>query len=262
MDVRTYNRPMSSGSFKDYFSGHAADYSRFRPGAYPAAMFEALAALAPDREYAWDCATGNGQAALGLAELFARVEATDASEKQLGAAQPHPKIHYAVAPAEHSGLPDRSMALVTVAQALHWFDLASFYAEVRRVTKPQGLLACSCYMRCTVDPGVDEATERLYNGILGDTYWPPERKHVERGYADLSFPFTEVVLPRFDMEMRWTLEGYVGYLRSWSATQNYLKKNGKDPLELVGEELLRAWGDPKTARPVRWPMTIRAGWVD
>ncbi len=252
---------MGANSFKDHFSGHAADYSKYRPGAYPAGMFKALAALAPDRGCVWDCATGNGQAALGLAGLFDRVEATDASDKQIAAATPHPKVHYAVATAEASGLPDRSVALVTVAQALHWFDLPKFYAEVRRVAKPQGLLACSCYMRCTVDAGVDAVTERLYSGILGDAYWPPERKHVERGYADLPFPFTEIELPRFQMEVQWTLESYVGYLRSWSATQNYIKKNGSDPLERVGDELLKAWGDPKTARAVLWPMTIRAGYI-
>ena len=252
---------MPQGSFKDYFSGHAADYSRYRPGAYPAALFEALAALAPDRGCVWDCGTGNGQAALGLAELFEKVEATDASDKQIAAATPHPRIHYAVAPAEASGLPEQSVALVTVAQALHWFDLPRFYAEVRRVAKPQALLACACYANCTVDPGVDAAMARLYDGILGDAYWPPERKHVERGYADLPFPFPEVALPRFHMQMQWDLEAYVGYLRSWSATQNYIKKNGQDPLEWVGEELLQAWGDPKRTRFVQWPIFVRAGWV-
>ena len=252
---------MSAKAFKDHFSGHAADYSRYRPGAYPAGMFKALAALAPDRECVWDCATGNGQAALGLVELFDRVEATDASDKQIAAAVPHPKIHYAVAPAEASGLPDQSVALITVAQSLHWFDLPKFYAEVRRVAKPQALLACCCYMHCSVSPAVDAAMQRLYEGILGDAYWPPERKHVERGYADLPFPFPEIELPRFNMEVQWSLEGYVGYLRSWSATQAYIKKNGQDPVELVGEELLKAWRDPKTVRPVRWAMTIRAGYI-
>jgi SAM-dependent methyltransferase len=252
---------MRMPSFKDHFSGHAVDYSRYRPGAYPDAMFKALAALSPDRECVWDCATGNGQAALGLAAHFARVEATDASGKQIAAAVQHPRIRYTVAPAEQSGLADGSVALIAVAQALHWFDLAAFYAEVRRVAKPGAVLACSCYMRCSVDGGVDAATERLYNGILGDAYWPPERKHVERGYADLDFPFTEIALPGFHMEVQWTLEAYVGYLRSWSATQAYLKKNGTDPLELVGEELLQGWGDPATTRRVLWPMTIRAGWV-
>jgi len=252
---------MSANTFKDPFSGHASDYSKYRPGAYPAALFKALAALAPDRETVWDCATGNGQAALGLAEHFARVEATDASDKQIAAATPHPKVHYSVAPAEASGLADHSVSLVTVAQALHWFDLPRFYAEVRRVAKPEAVLACTCYMRCSVSPDVDAATERLYNGILGDAYWPPERKHVENAYRDLDFPFTRIDLPLFHMEVRWTLEAYVGYLRSWSATQNYIKKNGKDPLELVGDELLAGWGDPAAARDVRWPMTTLVGWI-
>jgi SAM-dependent methyltransferase len=253
---------MAQGAFKDYFSGHAADYSRYRPGAYPAGMFKALAALAPDRGCAWDCGTGNGQAALGLAELFDRVEATDASDKQIASATPHPKIYYAVAPAEASGLPDKSVALITVAQALHWFDLPRFYAEARRVAKPQALLACSCYMHCTVSPAVNAAMQQLYEGILGDAYWPPERKHVERGYADLDFPFPEIELPRFKMEVQWPLEGYVGYLRSWSATQNYIKKNGQDPVELIGETLLKAWGDPNTVRPVCWAITNRGGYIN
>ncbi|HEY3644075.1 MAG TPA: class I SAM-dependent methyltransferase, partial [Gammaproteobacteria bacterium] len=233
---------MTATTFKDHFSGHAVDYSRYRPGAYPAGMFRALAALAPDRGCAWDCATGNGQAALGLAERFDHVEATDASDKQIAAAVPNPKIRYSVAPAEASGLPDSGVSLINVAQALHWFDLPKFYAEVRRVAQPQAVLACSCYMNCTVEPGVDKVMEHLYEGVLGDAYWPPERKHVERGYADLDFPFPEIELPRFNMQVRWDFANYVGYLRSWSATQNYLKKNGKDPLGLVGEELMKAWG--------------------
>lgn len=254
--------PMAQASFKDHFSGHAADYSRYRPDAYPAAMFKALAALSPDRERAWDCATGNGQAAVGLAEFFDSVEATDASDRQIAVAAPHPSIRYSVAPAERSGLPDQSVALVSVAQALHWFDLPRFYAEVRRVAKPRALLACVCYMRCSVNCEVDAATERLYNDILGDAYWPPERKHVERGYSDLPFPFTEVEVPRFQMEVQWNLEGYIGYLRSWSATQSYIKKNGADPLRLIGDELLQGWGQPNVTRSVLWPMTVRAGWID
>ena len=252
---------MAEPTFKDHFSGHASDYSRYRPGAYPAALFKALAALAPDLECVWDCATGNGQAALGLAGHFQRVEATDASDKQIAAAAAHPKIHYGVAPAEASGLQDRSVALVTVAQALHWFDLPRFYAEVRRVAKPEAVLACSCYMRCSVNAGVDAATERLYNGILGDAYWPPERKHVENAYRDLAFPFTRIVLPNFHMQVHWTLEAYVGYLRSWSATQNYIKRNGTDPLEFVGDDLLGSWGDPAAPREVRWPLTTLVGWI-
>jgi hypothetical protein len=149
-----------------------------------------------------------------------------------------------------------------VAQALHWLDLSRFYAEARRVAKPQGLLACWSYGRSVITPEVDAATERLYTGILGDEYWPPERRHVESGYRDLAFPFTGIELPAFYMRLDWSLETYVGYLRSWSATQAYIKKNGQDPVELIGEELMGAWGDTAASRPVHWPLTILAGWID
>lgn len=252
---------MSVTSFKDHFSGHAADYSRYRPSSYPDGLYKALAALAPDLGKAWDCATGNGQAALGLAAHFHRVDATDASAKQIEAAQSHPNVHYATAPAEASGLPDGAVSLVTVAQALHWFDLPKFYPEVRRVTKPQAIIACWCYMHCRVTPAVDAVTLRLYEDILGDDYWPPERKHVETAYRDLDFPFTRIELPAFRLEVRWDLEHYAGYLKSWSATQNYIKQNGKNPLGLVGDDLMKAWGDPAAVRDVRWPITTLVGWV-
>ena len=56
-------------SFKDRFSGHAAEYALYRPH-YPKELFQYLASLAPNRDAAWDCATGNGQAAEMLAEYF------------------------------------------------------------------------------------------------------------------------------------------------------------------------------------------------
>lgn len=251
---------MAQNAFKDHFSNHASDYQRYRP-TYPAALFRALAAVAPDREWAWDCATGNGQAALGLAEHFHHVEATDASAQQIAAAQPHPNVHYSVAPAEASGLPEHRASLITVAQALHWFDASRFYDEARRVAKPGAVLACWSYGRCTVSPGVDAATERLYSGILGDAYWPPERKHVETGYRDLPFPFTEMELPVFHMQVQWDLGAYVGYLRSWSATQAFVKRNSRDPLAEIEEELTAGWGVPERPQTVRWPLSMRAGWV-
>jgi len=88
-------------SFKDHFSKQAADYARFRPR-YPREMFEYLGRIAPSRALAWDCATGNGQAAVGLAAVFERVIATDASEKQIANAEPHERVEYRVAPAEES----------------------------------------------------------------------------------------------------------------------------------------------------------------
>ena len=251
---------MAEPGFKDHFSGHAGQYTRYRPS-YPQDLFRSLAALAPDLECAWDCATGNGQAALGLAAHFSRVEATDASARQIAEAVVHPRVHYSVAPAETCGLSDGSVSLVCVAQAMHWFDLEGFYAEARRVARPEAVLAACTYESCSVTPEVDRITGGLYSGVLG-AYWPPERRHVELGYRDLPFPFTEIQVPAFHMQADWTLEHYLGYLRTWSAVQAYIKKNGSDPVQDIETELAKAWEGAAMVRSVRWPLNLRVGWID
>ncbi|NJN88139.1 MAG: class I SAM-dependent methyltransferase [Leptolyngbyaceae cyanobacterium SL_7_1] len=128
---------MANPTFKDHFSDHAQNYAKYRPG-YPTVLFDYLATLVERPEVAWDCATGNGQAALGLAAHFPTVYATDASAEQIAHAFPHERIHYRVASAESSGLANCSVDLVTVGLALHWFDRERFYQEVQRVVKPGG----------------------------------------------------------------------------------------------------------------------------
>jgi SAM-dependent methyltransferase len=251
---------LNTGAFKDHFSGHAGSYTRYRP-AYPEGLFRCLAALTEEHASAWDCATGNGQAALGLTPWYARVEATDASAQQIAEAAPHPNVRYSVASAEASGLPDASADLITVAQALHWFDFERFYAEARRVAKPHAVLAAWSYELCQVTPEVDRVMEHLYASKL-ESYWPPERRHVENAYRDIPFPFTEISLPAFRMQAGWTLEHFLGYIRTWSAVRAYIGKNGRDPVEEMEADLTKAWGDATTAREIVWPLNTLAGWID
>lgn len=247
---------MNPSVFQDHFSGHAADYRRHRP-AYPDALFAWLADLAPRRASAWDCATGNGQAALGLVEFFAAVSATDASARQIAAAAPHPRVRYRVAPAEDSGLAAGSVDLITVAQALHWFRFEAFFAEARRVLRPGGVLAAWGYGLMRIAPAVDGVVERLYRDIVGP-HWPPERHYLEAQYRTLPFPWAEIPVPEFTMTQRWTLAQLLGYLGTWSAVRRYRKQTGRDPLALVGEELGQAWGT-EAARPITWPLYLRVG---
>jgi len=244
-------------SFKDHFSGHANIYASFRPG-YPEALFDFVSSLPERHALAWDCATGNGQAAVDLAERFDRVIATDASGPQLEHAIPHPKIEYRQAPAEASGLPDGSVDLLTVATAVHWFDFDRFYAEANRVLAPGGALAVWAYNLPRVSPEMDEIIDRLGHGIV-QTCWPPERRWVDDDYRDLPFPFAEVEVPRLWIEERWNLGRFLHYIGTWSATQRYRKENGSDPRDLVRGEMERAWGDPDAERAIRWPIMMRAG---
>ncbi len=241
-------------SFRDHFSGHADLYALARPS-YPDELFAWLAAATPHQRLALDVGTGNGQAAVALAQRFDEVVATDASEEQVALARPHPKVRYAARPADQSGLPDQSVDLLTVAQAYHWFDAGSFHQEARRVLRPGGVIAVWCYEIFSVDDAFDEAVAELYHGTLGSD-WPPERRHIESGYETLPWPWPREPSPSFTMTATWRLEGVLAYLRSWSATQRHLRRTGVDAVTAHEPALRRAWRAADEQRLVSWPLRL------
>jgi SAM-dependent methyltransferase len=247
----------SQMTFKDHFSVQAADYAKFRP-TYPDELFAFLARVAPAHHLAWDCATGNGQAAAALAARFDRVIATDASARQIANAKPAQGIEYRMARADESGIEAASVDLVTVAQALHWFDLNTFYAEAKRVLRPGGVLAVWGYNLLQIAPDIDTIVNRFYDEIVGP-FWPPERRLIENGYEHLPFPFQELDAPRFEMTTRWSLDQLLGYLWTWSATQRFMAAKKIDPIALIASDLQAAWGPNQTERKVVWPLTLRIG---
>jgi ubiquinone/menaquinone biosynthesis C-methylase UbiE len=247
-------------AFPDHFSTTAASYANFRPS-YPRALFEWLASVTPDRRNAWDCGTGSGQAALGLADHFAHIVATDPSAAQLAHASRHPAVSYAAMPAEHSALANGSVSLVTVAQALHWFDQPAFYAEARRVLVAGGVLAVWSYGLLTLHDLALDAVIRRFHGETVGAYWPPERRLVDEGYRALELPFAPVEAPPVAMEAEWSLEQLAGYLSTWSAVQRARAATGTDPLTGVVAALRAEWGPARAARPVAWPLSLRVGRV-
>ena len=243
--------------FKDHFSGHAVEYAKFRPH-YPDEMFEYLASVSPQRELAWDCATGNGQAAVGLARHFDSVTATDASAQQIESAEPNDRISYRVAPAEASGIDSASVDLILVAQALHWFDIDRFFTEAKRVLKEDGVLAISSYKILEIAPEIDAIIWNFYCKTTGP-FWPPERELVETDYKDIKFPFAELPPICFEIRARWNLDHLAGYLRTWSATQKFIAARGFDPVDSLVEELRALWKNPEQVREIKWPLLLRVG---
>ncbi|MEX0963410.1 MAG: class I SAM-dependent methyltransferase [Pseudohongiellaceae bacterium] len=244
-------------AFKDHFSAHAQAYAQARPG-YPAQLFEFLGSQCSSHETAWDCATGNGQAALSLAKIFDRVIASDGSAEQLQQAEAADNIEYRQVTAETPFLEAHSCDLVTVAQALHWFASDKFFDNVRSCLKPEGRFAAWCYGVQQICTPVDAVVATLYEEILG-AYWPPERQLVENRYRDISFPFETSVIERFSLSLDWNLAQLCSYITSWSALQRYSRHNGTDPLQLVREALVAAWGDAEQVRRVNWPLTLILG---
>ena len=241
-------------SFKDHFSRQASTYAKFRPD-YPEELYAFIAGQCPSHHLAWDCGTGNGQAALGLARHFDKVIATDPSSAQIENATPHPKVEYRVGSAEHSNLPDASCDLITVAQALHWFDHPAFFAEAKGVLKPGGLLAPWCYTLFRSNPAIDAVILEFYEGTIGP-WWPAERSHIDHAYETIPFPDTPRQHHEFTIHLEWDLDQMIGYLRSWSATQRYIKDQQSNPLPQVREELANIWGVPKTQHAIEIPIHL------
>lgn len=244
---------------KDLFSQQAAIYARYRP-VYPRELFDYILSFVTHRTEAWDCATGNGQAAVELANHFDHITATDHSEKQLQQAIPHPKITYQLAGIENTGLPDDSFDLVTVAQAYHWFDFEAFHREVVRVAKPAAIVAIWGYSLIqSNEPDLQVLIHRFYKEKTGP-YWDAERKYVDDHYTTVSFPYQELPARSFQINMQWTKADLVGYLNTWSSVQHFIKANGYNPVDEFAPTLSTVWADDES-RSFSFPLFLRLGQV-
>jgi SAM-dependent methyltransferase len=244
-------------NFEDHFSKHSEQYAQYRPQ-YPNEIYAYLASIAPGHTLAWDCGTGNGQAAVGLAKYFDKVYATDASAEQIALAYTHNKVDYRVEHAEHVSLSASSTDLVTVAVAVHWFNFEEFYREVKRVLNPEGILAVWTYYVTEISPEIDQLVFRYYAEIVKD-FWPERIRYLDERYQTIPFPFDEIAPPSFVMEINWNLIQFAGFLNSWSATQRYQAQMGHHPLEIIWPKLTVAWGDESKPRLIRWPLHFRIG---
>ncbi|HEX7033246.1 MAG TPA: class I SAM-dependent methyltransferase [Nitrososphaera sp.] len=255
-------------SRKDLFSKQSKEYANSRP-TYPRALFEYIISLVGEKNLAWDCATGNGQAAIALADYFKQVVASDISAKQIENSQQRSNISYRIFPAEKTPLGDNSVDLITVAQALHWFDFDQFYSEAKRVLKKKsgesgrgGIIAAWAYGLHSISPEIDKISFRLYEGILGDRYWAPERKYVEAKYETIPFPFEQVSAPQFQIELNWNMLDLVNYFHSWSSVQKFMEKNKYDPVSDILDSLEDAWGGKHRVnekKKVVWPLYVKLG---
>ena len=245
-----------SAVFQDHFSGLARRYADFRPR-YPGALFDYLATRATRDQLVWDCACGSGQATIDLAARFEKIIATDGSAQQIASAPRCDNVEYRVALADQSGLEDGSIGLVTIAQALHWFNDKDFFAEVERVLKPGGTLAAWVYGTSQIEgDGMDAIVQDYYAKVVRP-YWPPEWRFIEGRYRAIRLPFPEIRTPSFRMEELWRLDQLLGYFSSWSATTRFVEATGRDPIEPLRHNLAMVWREPERARRVVWPLTVR-----
>src|SRR5690606_11687717 len=245
-------------SFKDNFSKQAEIYSKFRP-IYPKELFEYLQTLTIEHKFAWDCGTGNGQSAIQLANFYENVYATDPSEEQIKNAVYNPKIDYKVEKAEHPSLNDHSVDLVTVAQAVHWFDFDKFYYQVKRVLKPNGIIAVWAYGIPNVSEELNSIIKNFHDNIIGE-FWLPENRLIDKEYSSIPFPFDIITnAPTFYIQKEVSLTELLGHFRSWSATQKYIDRYGSNPIEELEPKLTKYWQNEEDKKEISWKLILKVG---
>lgn len=245
--------------FKDHFSKHADAYARFRPG-YPQELFAYLSSLTPDHLLAWDCGTGNGQSAIQLVEFFDQVYASDPSPQQLKNAFKHERIAYRSEPAEAPlALEDHSVDMITVAQALHWFEFDAFYFQVKRVLKSKGVIAAWAYGLPQINPAIDQLLREFHDDTVG-AFWLAENKMIDANYSSIPFPFEEVLAPDFYITQYASLFELMGHVSTWSATQKYILQHRENPVNALTEKLMEHWLDsPEIKKKITWKLILKIG---
>jgi ubiquinone/menaquinone biosynthesis C-methylase UbiE len=241
---------------KDNFSIQSDGYNQFRP-TYPEELLVEVLGHVQQKERCWDCATGNGQIAIVLAEHFQEVMASDISDAQLSKASARNNIRYINCRAEETGFEDDTFDLVTVGQAVHWFDHHHFNEEVRRVAKPEGVIALIGYGLLYVEPKFDELFMKFYEETLGG-YWDPERKHIDSHYQSIPFPFDPIPLTKeYSIDVNWNLGQLQGYLQTWTSVNKYVAMNKVDPVISFIEELEQnqVW-NRNEVKQVRFPLFV------
>lgn len=239
---------------KDNFSHNPPDYYRYRPG-YPAELFQFLETKLSGFENSWDCGTGTGQVALQLSALFKKVYATDISVSQLSHAGNKENIQYSVQAAEETNFEPDIFDLITVGQAIHWFDFEKFYNEVYRTMKQEGMIAVMGYGLLQTNKESQNVILELYHNIIGQ-FWDPERKFIDENYSTIPFPFREIRTPKFEFKVLWSLDHLTGYLKTWSAVKHYIDKVGYDPVDPIIPELRKTFGEEGE---VTFPILLRVG---
>jgi hypothetical protein len=246
---------------RETFSVASDGYASSRPQ-YPAELFAWVASQCKGRAAAWDCATGNGQAALGLAPHFERVEATDISPEQIGHAFPAANVFYSVQAAEMTKFPTASFDLVAVAQALHWFDFKRFWAEVRRTAKRNAFFCAWGYAWFECDPELEAALFTPIRQVL-EPYWASENGIIWRGYrsADILFPFQRMEAPSFAIQLDWNIQTILRHIGTWSAYKRAMTDPKTAPLIADIEQSSAAQFRSSGPIHLRVPLLVVAGYV-
>lgn len=244
---------------KDYFSSVSNEYQKFRPH-YPPELFNFIYSHVKNFEAAWDCGTGNGQAAVELSKKFKEVTASDFSIKQIQHAFIRDNIQYHNLRSEETEFPDSYFDLITAAQSVHWFNFEKYFNEVKRTGKNGSIIAVWGYGLPEIEKEINILILNFYENILKD-FWDERRIHVEKKYKSIPFPFNEIPSPEFNMKTKWTFENFCGFIKSWSSVNTYIKLKKEDPTKEFFIKLSGLW-EKEENKEINFPIFLRIGKIE
>lgn len=205
---------------QERFTGRVDAYRRFRPG-YPVevvALLRRECGLEADTSVV-DVAAGTGLLTEILLNAGFAVTAIEPNAEMRAVCseleRKYAKLRCAPGTAEATGLPDSAANLITVGQAMHWFDLERTRREFARILRPGGWCAVVYNDRRMGGDPFHDGYERLLREF-GIDYAQVQRQHIEGERLREFFAPAEMRRAVFAHEQRFTLEGLMGRLLSSS----------------------------------------------
>ncbi len=242
---------------KSTFSYDPSHYTNYRPQ-YPKELFEFLSKKSTSPKMVLDCGSGSGQATEGLSRIFEHVIAVDASNELLSKAKKLSNVTYIQSLCEKLPLASNSIDLICVAQAIHWFQLETFYEEVKRILKPGGIIAVFCYNQATISTKVDEIVANIYEQVKSNENITIERQYVYDAYETLPFPFKKILSPSFKMTVRWNYNQWLEYMKTWPSILEYEKKFNINLVENSKLAIRHAW-ENEDEKEITWSIYLKVG---
>jgi len=199
------------------YTTKAEKYARYRWDYAPAAISALFSMVGlTDQTVIADLGAGTGiltKHFVGKAKLVYALEPGEAMRAQLEKTLAgHPLCQISDRRAEQTGLPDHSIDLITVGQAIHHFEPQLARMEFQRILKPGGWLAL--LRNYGTDEVYGKAIEPLYrNFSTADLY-----ERVMRGSADFYFGPARFETLRFPFEFALDWENFLGAALSSALT--------------------------------------------
>ncbi|MCG3136375.1 MAG: hypothetical protein HJJLKODD_00205 [Phycisphaerae bacterium] len=243
---------------KREFEHCAEDYAQYRP-AYPMQLLDELREAVGDavEGHIVDLGAGTGIFSASLSRFCAPVVAIDPSLamlKQIPATLP---VVCLLGQAECIPLQDCSTAVVTVAQAFHWFYPPLALAEIARILQPEGWLLL-CWNNRIVAPGSFVSQFETLIQQYNPKYQCEYRQQDWAGKIKECGAFSTIEQRDYKHEWILSREAFQGFTRSVTYIRNVLSREEMESFSRKLQLLIASYFPDEV---VKIPLRTESWWA-